>query len=249
VGPQVNRTARCPQASPTEPPSICKRCMSKWGEDGRWVGDTYETCGDCGSESANMTSGALLRCERACGRRRHGQAMVRLTQRATEPHGGELLDAIEHRFPRTHDGEPMLLKTHAPHNPLVGGRFLSGFLTLRVSEAWRFGEGTAESLAPRSSKTSTATARVRDRRGTRIRRSAASCCVTSSSRRSEPTSQRRRISPEAGSSGTSATTSPSRPTTTSPRLSGSSRPLLAQTSRGPTTCSWTSQSPSSVLLG
>ena len=39
-------------------------------------------------------------------------------------------------------GEPMLFKTHAPHNRLVGGGFLSGFVTLRVSEAWRFfGEG------------------------------------------------------------------------------------------------------------
>jgi putative restriction endonuclease len=36
----------------------------------------------------------------------------------------------------------MLFKTHAPHNRIVGGGFLSGFVTLRVSEAWRFfGEG------------------------------------------------------------------------------------------------------------
>jgi len=27
-------------------------------------------------------------------------------------------------------GEPMLFKTHAPHNRLVGGGFLSGFVTL-----------------------------------------------------------------------------------------------------------------------
>lgn len=39
-------------------------------------------------------------------------------------------------------GEPMLFKTHAPDNKLVGGGFLSGFVTLRVTEAWRFfGEG------------------------------------------------------------------------------------------------------------
>jgi putative restriction endonuclease len=39
-------------------------------------------------------------------------------------------------------GEPLLFKTHAPDNKLVGGGFLSGFVTLRVSEAWRFfGEG------------------------------------------------------------------------------------------------------------
>ncbi len=39
-------------------------------------------------------------------------------------------------------GEPFLFKTHAPDNRLVGKGFLSGFVKLKVSEAWRFfGEG------------------------------------------------------------------------------------------------------------
>lgn len=39
-------------------------------------------------------------------------------------------------------GEPFVFKTHAPHNRLVGGGFLSSFAALTVSEAWGFfGEG------------------------------------------------------------------------------------------------------------
>jgi putative restriction endonuclease len=35
-------------------------------------------------------------------------------------------------------GEPFLFKTHAPHNRLVGGGFLSSSTQLRLSEAWDF---------------------------------------------------------------------------------------------------------------
>jgi putative restriction endonuclease len=46
------------------------------------------------------------------------------------------------RFRALTTGEPLLFKTHAPHNKMVGGGFLSGFVRLRVSEAWGFfGEG------------------------------------------------------------------------------------------------------------
>ena len=40
---------------PTRCSSICKRCMSKWGEDGRRVCDTYKMRGDSRRESATMT--------------------------------------------------------------------------------------------------------------------------------------------------------------------------------------------------
>ncbi len=35
-------------------------------------------------------------------------------------------------------GEPFFFKTHHPHNKVVGGGFFSGFVRLRVSEAWEF---------------------------------------------------------------------------------------------------------------
>lgn len=35
-------------------------------------------------------------------------------------------------------GEPFYFKTHAPHNRVVGGGFYSGFVPLRLSEAWEF---------------------------------------------------------------------------------------------------------------
>ncbi|MEH1014556.1 HNH endonuclease [Micromonospora sp. CPCC 206060] len=39
-------------------------------------------------------------------------------------------------------GEPFFFKTHHPHNRVVGGGFFSGFVQLRISEAWEmFGEG------------------------------------------------------------------------------------------------------------
>ena len=47
--PQVGRTAGCPLGRrPTEPTSFCKRCMSKWGEDGRRASDTYKMQGGSG---------------------------------------------------------------------------------------------------------------------------------------------------------------------------------------------------------
>jgi putative restriction endonuclease len=35
-------------------------------------------------------------------------------------------------------GEPFFFKTHMPHNRVVGGGFFSGFVPLRISEAWSF---------------------------------------------------------------------------------------------------------------
>ena len=33
-------------------------------------------------------------------------------------------------------GEPFFVKTHFPHNRVVGGGFYSGYAALRLSEAW-----------------------------------------------------------------------------------------------------------------
>lgn len=35
-------------------------------------------------------------------------------------------------------GEPFFFKTHYPHNRIVGGGFFSGFVQLKLSEAWEF---------------------------------------------------------------------------------------------------------------
>jgi putative restriction endonuclease len=40
------------------------------------------------------------------------------------------------RFQALDVGEPFFFKTHAPHNRVVGGGFYSGFVPLRLSEAW-----------------------------------------------------------------------------------------------------------------
>jgi putative restriction endonuclease len=43
-------------------------------------------------------------------------------------------------------GEPFFFKTHHPHNKIVGGGFFSGFVSMRVSEAWELlglGNGAA----------------------------------------------------------------------------------------------------------
>jgi putative restriction endonuclease len=46
-----------------------------------------------------------------------------------------------HVFQRLTPGEPFFFKTHYPHNRIVGGGFFSGFVRLRISEAWElFGE-------------------------------------------------------------------------------------------------------------
>ena len=53
------------------------------------------------------------------------------------------------RFAALRPGEPFFFKTHSPHNRVVGGGFFSGFVGLRITEAWEFfGEGNgARSLS------------------------------------------------------------------------------------------------------
>jgi putative restriction endonuclease len=54
-----------------------------------------------------------------------------------------------HAFRALQPGEPFFFKSHYPHNRVVGGGFFSGFVPMRVSEAWellRWGNG-ASSLA------------------------------------------------------------------------------------------------------
>jgi putative restriction endonuclease len=41
-----------------------------------------------------------------------------------------------HAFRALQHGEPFFFKTHYPHNRIVGGGFFSGFVPMRVSEAW-----------------------------------------------------------------------------------------------------------------
>ena len=45
------------------------------------------------------------------------------------PGGGHAFRALE-------PGEPFFFKSHYPHNRIVGGGFFSGFVSMRVSEAW-----------------------------------------------------------------------------------------------------------------
>jgi putative restriction endonuclease len=55
------------------------------------------------------------------------------------PGGGHAFRALE-------PGEPFFFKTHYPHNRIVGGGFFSGFVSMRVSEAWELlgrGNGAA----------------------------------------------------------------------------------------------------------
>jgi len=55
------------------------------------------------------------------------------------PTGGHAFRALE-------PGEPFFFKTHYPHNRIVGGGFFSGFVPMRVSEAWEllgWGNGAA----------------------------------------------------------------------------------------------------------
>ncbi|ASW55205.1 restriction endonuclease [Plantactinospora sp. KBS50] len=44
--------------------------------------------------------------------------------------------ASSRRFRALAPGEPFFFKTHHPHNRVVGGGFFSGFVPLRISEAW-----------------------------------------------------------------------------------------------------------------
>jgi putative restriction endonuclease len=41
-----------------------------------------------------------------------------------------------HAFRALQPGEPFFFKTHYPHNKIVGGGFFSGFVPMRVSDAW-----------------------------------------------------------------------------------------------------------------
>lgn len=55
------------------------------------------------------------------------------------PGGGHAFRALE-------PGEPFFFKTHYPHNRIVGGGFFSGFVSMRVSDAWEllgWGNGAA----------------------------------------------------------------------------------------------------------
>ena len=45
------------------------------------------------------------------------------------PGGGNAFRALQ-------PGEPFFFKSHYPHNRIVGGGFLSGFVPMRVSDAW-----------------------------------------------------------------------------------------------------------------
>lgn len=51
-----NAAVRSPQF--TEPPSICKRCMSRWGEDGRKALCTYKMPGDSRRKVVKTAEGA-----------------------------------------------------------------------------------------------------------------------------------------------------------------------------------------------
>ncbi|WP_125775110.1 HNH endonuclease [Antribacter gilvus] len=74
---------------------------------------------------------------------------------ADRPHLDEVnfwLPSPSATFKRIGYGDPFLFKTHAPHNRLVGGGFLTEYRVLTVSEAWRFfgeGNGVASEAALR----------------------------------------------------------------------------------------------------
>ena len=57
-----------------------------------------------------------------------------------------------HAFRALQPGEPFFFKTHYPHNRIVGGGFFSGFVPMRVSDAWELlgpGNGAASLLEMR----------------------------------------------------------------------------------------------------
>jgi HNH endonuclease len=59
-----------------------------------------------------------------------------------------------HAFRALEPGEPFFFKTHHPHNRVVGGGFFSGFVSMRVSEAWELlgwgnGAGSLEQMRDR----------------------------------------------------------------------------------------------------
>jgi putative restriction endonuclease len=52
----------------------------------------------------------------------------------------------KHAFRALEPGEPFFFKTHYPHNKIVGGGFFSGFVHMRISDAWELlgtGNGAA----------------------------------------------------------------------------------------------------------
>ena len=58
-----------------------------------------------------------------------------------------------HAFRALEPGEPFFFKTHYPHNKIVGGGFFSGFVPMRVSDAWELlglGNGAASLDAMRA---------------------------------------------------------------------------------------------------
>jgi hypothetical protein len=63
----------------------------------------------------------------------------------TVSHARERLD-----YRTSNGGEPFFFKTHYPHNRIVGGGFFSGFVSMRVSEAWELLAGAMAQPAWRS---------------------------------------------------------------------------------------------------
>ncbi len=60
-------------------------------------------------------------------------------QLADQPPGGEVnfwRPASGRQFRALSPGEPFFFKSHHPENRVVGGGFYSGFVALRISEAW-----------------------------------------------------------------------------------------------------------------
>jgi putative restriction endonuclease len=54
-----------------------------------------------------------------------------------------------HAFRALQPGEPFFFKSHYPHNRIVGGGFFSGFVSMRVSDAWELlGPGNGASNLP-----------------------------------------------------------------------------------------------------
>jgi putative restriction endonuclease len=89
--------------------------------------------------------GAQCRCASVCrGDRRQVVPVPRRPAGAGRsqllaPGGGSAFRALQ-------PGEPFFFKSHYPHNKIVGGGFFSGFVPMRVSEAWELlgpGNGAA----------------------------------------------------------------------------------------------------------
>lgn len=67
------------------------------------------------------------------------RGLVPVPRRLPRPDRGQLLAAGgEQAFRALTPGEPFFLKSHHPHNQVVGGGFYSAFARLRLSEAWDF---------------------------------------------------------------------------------------------------------------